>query len=101
MPMRPVHHPCGPGLHPSAHEVNGIVNLDRLILSHQLAKRNAKASRSSVDRRTYFDLVDYFAKRIARWERDHGVSETAWLRDERTIDRLSGGAFKDGNPSAH
>ncbi len=101
MPMRPAHAHCGPGLHPSAHERNGIVNLDRLIFNHQLATGNAKASRSLVDRRTYFDLVDYYAKRIARWKRDNGVSETAWLRDESTVDRLSGGAFKDGKPSAH
>ncbi|MCC2099277.1 MAG: hypothetical protein KDJ29_20475 [Hyphomicrobiales bacterium] len=40
------------------------MTLDQLIFNYELAKTNAARSGSLEDRKTYFDLVGYYEKRI-------------------------------------
>lgn len=40
------------------------MTLDQLIFNYELAKANAVRSGSLEDRKTYFDLVGYYEKRI-------------------------------------
>ena len=40
------------------------MTLDQLILNYELAKTNAARPGSLEDRKTYFDLVGYYEKRI-------------------------------------
>lgn len=49
------------------------MTLDQLIFNYELAKANAALSASLEDRKTYFDLVGYYERRI-RARSDRGGS---------------------------
>ncbi|MFL0355722.1 hypothetical protein ACI5KX_04520 [Erythrobacter sp. GH1-10] len=66
------------------------MDLNQLLYNHQVAKMNANHSASNDDRKTYFDLVGYYEKRIAAFRKDSGLSSNAWLHRERLGDFLSG-----------
>lgn len=59
------------------------MDLNQLLYNHQLAKMNASRSASDEDRKTYFDLVGYYEKRIAAYKSSIGRSATGWLQQER------------------
>jgi hypothetical protein len=59
------------------------MTLEQLIRNHELAKANAARSESAEERRTYFDLVAYYAKRIRAAQSEGGRHATDWLDDER------------------
>ena len=58
------------------------MDLNQLLYNLQLAKLNARRAASMEDRKTYFDLVTHYEKRVSAYRREHGMSETSWLRDE-------------------
>lgn len=54
------------------------MDLNELLANHQRALMNEHASAEPADRQTYFDLVDYYAKRIRENRRDTGAGEQRW-----------------------
>jgi ribosome-binding protein aMBF1 (putative translation factor) len=54
------------------------MDLNQLLYNHQRALMNQRQSVGSVERETYFDLVEYYAKRIRECRRDHGISDRRW-----------------------
>jgi len=57
------------------------MTLNRLLFDHQLALMNAERSHSKTDQESHFDLVEYYAKRIAAWRQNAGLSATGRLND--------------------
>ena len=54
------------------------MDLNQLLYQHQRAVMNERQSTDRVDRETYFDLVEYYAKRIRECRRDLGVGDHRW-----------------------
>ncbi len=63
-----------------AHNDGGITQMDlnELYFHHQLAIMNSNTARSVDDRNTYFDLVEYYAKRIRKSRDDAGIPRVSW-----------------------
>ncbi|WP_039391172.1 hypothetical protein [Novosphingobium sp. MBES04] len=49
------------------------MDLNQLYANHQRALVNARRSEGPEDRQTYFDLVEYYAKRIRQYRHDAGL----------------------------
>jgi len=58
------------------------MTLEELIRNHELAKANAARSTSPEERRTYFDLVAYYAKRMREAQNRDGRYVADWSPDE-------------------
>ncbi|MBD2840890.1 hypothetical protein [Erythrobacter rubeus] len=54
------------------------MDLNELLYQHQRAVMNERQSTDRADRETYFDLVDYYAKRIRESRREGGVVDHRW-----------------------
>ena len=54
------------------------MDLNELHFHHQLAIMNRTTARSIDDRTTYFDLVEYYAKRIRQTRADAGLPRARW-----------------------
>jgi hypothetical protein len=55
------------------------MDLNELLSNHQRALMNARQARSMVDKKTYFDLVGYYAKRIQAYRDRLGLPRASWL----------------------
>ncbi|MEE4155518.1 MAG: hypothetical protein V2I27_15270 [Erythrobacter sp.] len=51
------------------------MDLNQLLYNHQVALMNQRGSTVRADRETYFDLVEYYAKRIRDTRRVSGAGE--------------------------
>lgn len=58
------------------------MTLEQLIRNYELAKANAVRSNSAEERKTYFDLVAYYAKRIREAQNRDGRYVADWSPDE-------------------
>jgi hypothetical protein len=54
------------------------MDLNELLANHQRAVMNQRASNTRADRETYFDLVEYYARRIRNHRRSSGVGDHRW-----------------------
>lgn len=54
------------------------MDLNQLLYQHQRAIMNERQSTDREARETYFDLVEYYAKRIRECRRAAGVAEYRW-----------------------
>ncbi|WP_169053585.1 hypothetical protein [Alteraurantiacibacter aquimixticola] len=54
------------------------MDMNQLLYNHELAKLNAKRAILLDDRKTYFDLVNHYAKRIAEYRTARGLPRTGW-----------------------
>ena len=64
------------------------MTLDQLIFNYELAKTNAARSGSLEDRKTYFDLVGYYQKRIRAARTDAVPFWTGMPRDQLPSERF-------------
>lgn len=64
------------------------MTLDQLIFNYELAKTNAARSGSLEDRKTYFDLVGYYEKRIRAARTDAVPFWTGMSRDQLPSERF-------------
>jgi len=58
------------------------MTLEQLIRNHEMAKANAARSTSAEERKTYSDLVAYYAERIRVAQSRGGRHVADWLDDE-------------------
>jgi hypothetical protein len=54
------------------------MDLNQLYANHQRALVNARRSEGREDRQTYFDLVEYYAKRIGQYRHDASLPRYHW-----------------------
>lgn len=54
------------------------MDLNQLLYQHQRALMNERHGATPEDRETYFDLVNYYAKRIRESRRESGADEHRW-----------------------
>ena len=54
------------------------MDLNQLLYQHQRALMNQRDSAARADRETYFDLVEYYAKRIDEQRRAGGARGNRW-----------------------
>ncbi|WP_143255999.1 hypothetical protein [Altererythrobacter xiamenensis] len=64
------------------------MTLDQLIFNYELAKANVAGSGSSDDRKTYFDLVGYYEKRINAARRRAAPVGIGMSRDRLSSERF-------------
>ncbi|MEL6707539.1 MAG: hypothetical protein AAFP79_04600 [Pseudomonadota bacterium] len=64
------------------------MTLDQLIFNYELAKANAARSASLEDRKTYFDLVGYYERRIRAVRTEAVPSWTGISRGQLPSERL-------------
>ena len=64
------------------------MTLDQLIFNYELAMANAARSGSLEDRKTYFDLVGYYARRIRSVRTEAVPSWTDMPRGQLPSERL-------------
>ena len=55
------------------------MDLNQLLYNHQLALMNEQSSSSLDERETYFDLVQYYAKRIREFRERAGLPRYKWI----------------------
>jgi len=54
------------------------MDLNQLLYHHQIALMNERTSTDRTGRETYFDLVEYYAKRIRDTRRANGAVAQGW-----------------------
>ncbi|MEE1878204.1 hypothetical protein [Altererythrobacter litoralis] len=54
------------------------MDLNQLLYQHQIAAMNQQHSRSTDDRETYFNLVEYYSKRIREFRAGAGLPRYVW-----------------------
>lgn len=54
------------------------MDLNQLLYNHQLAIMNQGSSRSVQDQGAYFDLVEYYSKRILEFREGAGLPRYIW-----------------------
>lgn len=64
------------------------MTLDQLIFNYELAKANAARSASLEDRKTYFDLVGYYERRIREFRTEAVPFWTGIPRGQLPSERL-------------
>jgi len=54
------------------------MDLNQLLYQHQIAVMNQQHSRSAEDQATYFNLVEYYSKRIREFRAGAGLPRYVW-----------------------
>lgn len=60
-----------------------MMDLNQLLANHQRAVMNQRSAKSLADRKTYFDLVGYYAERIRKHRLDSGLPRYPWTDEKR------------------